>query len=103
MANRPADGQRKLFPGTAEVIMKHTGAEIEDAARRFEQLAENLDPASVAAEDLSDMRAVECQRPRRFPRRVRAGASRTGRSGGDALRIGSAMRTRKSSSVSRAG
>ena len=38
--------------------MKHTGAEIEDAARRFEQLAENLDPASVAAEDLSDMRRL---------------------------------------------
>ena len=38
--------------------MKHTDAEIEDAARRFEQLADNLDPASVAAEDLSDLRAV---------------------------------------------
>src|SRR5258708_4519893 len=38
--------------------MKHTDAEIEDAAHRFEQLADNLDPASVAAEDLSDLRAV---------------------------------------------
>jgi hypothetical protein len=38
--------------------MKHTDAEIEDAARRFEQLADDLDPASVAAEDLSDLRAV---------------------------------------------
>ncbi len=38
--------------------MKHTDAEIEDAARRFERLADNLDPASVAAEDLSDLRAV---------------------------------------------
>jgi hypothetical protein len=38
--------------------MKHTDAEIEDAAGRFEQLADNLDPASVAAEDLSDLRAV---------------------------------------------
>ena len=38
--------------------MKHTDAEIEDAARRFEHLADNLDPASVAAEDLSDLRAV---------------------------------------------
>ncbi len=37
--------------------MKHTDAEIEDAARRFEHLADNLDPASVAAEDLSDLRA----------------------------------------------
>ena len=38
--------------------MKHTDAEIEDAARRFERLADNLDPASVALEDLSDLRAV---------------------------------------------
>ena len=38
--------------------MKHTDAEIEDAARRFERLADNLDPASVAPEDLSDLRAV---------------------------------------------
>ena len=38
--------------------MKHTDAEIEDAARRFEQLADDLDPASVAAEDRSDLRAV---------------------------------------------
>jgi hypothetical protein len=38
--------------------MKHTDAQIEEAARRFEQLADNLDPASVAAEDLSDLRAV---------------------------------------------
>ena len=38
--------------------MKHTDAEIEEAARRFEHLADNLDPASVAAEDLSDLRAV---------------------------------------------
>lgn len=39
-------------------LMKHTDAEIEDAARRFEQLADNLDPASMATEDLSDLRAV---------------------------------------------
>jgi hypothetical protein len=38
--------------------MKHTDADIEDAARRFEQLAEALDPADVTAEDLSDLRAV---------------------------------------------
>jgi hypothetical protein len=38
--------------------MKHTDTEIEDAARRFEQLADNLDPASVATEDPSDLRAV---------------------------------------------
>lgn len=39
-------------------LMKHTNAEIEDAARRFEQLAEAIDPADVTAEDLSDLRAV---------------------------------------------
>jgi hypothetical protein len=38
--------------------MKHTDAEIEDAARRFEHLADKLDPAGVAPEDLSDLRAV---------------------------------------------
>jgi hypothetical protein len=38
--------------------MKHTDAQIEEAARRFEQLADELDPASVTAEDLSDLRAV---------------------------------------------
>lgn len=38
--------------------MKHTDAQIEEAARRFEQLADDLDPASVTAEDLSDLRAV---------------------------------------------
>jgi hypothetical protein len=39
-------------------VMKLTDAEIEHAARRFERLADNLDPASVAPEDLSDLRAV---------------------------------------------
>ena len=40
------------------ISMKHTDAQIEEAARRFEQLADDLDPASVTAEDLSDLRAV---------------------------------------------
>jgi hypothetical protein len=38
--------------------MKHTDAEIEDAARRFERLADQLDPAAAVAEDLSDLHAV---------------------------------------------
>ena len=38
--------------------MKHTDAEIEEAARRFEQLAGELDPESVQVEDLADLRAV---------------------------------------------
>jgi hypothetical protein len=38
--------------------MKHTDAEIEEAASRFEMLADRLDPASVKADDLSDLRAI---------------------------------------------
>ena len=38
--------------------MKHTDAEIEEAARRFEQLAGELDPQSAQVEDLADMRAI---------------------------------------------
>jgi hypothetical protein len=38
--------------------MRHTDAEIEDAARRFEQLADQLDPAIAAVDDLSDVRAI---------------------------------------------
>jgi len=38
--------------------MRHTDAEIEEAASRFEQLADNLDPATATADDLSDLRAV---------------------------------------------
>jgi hypothetical protein len=38
--------------------MKHTNAEIEEAASRFEALADRLDPNSVTADDLSDLRAV---------------------------------------------
>jgi hypothetical protein len=38
--------------------MKHTNAEIEEAASRFEALADNLDPNSVTADDLSDLQAV---------------------------------------------
>jgi hypothetical protein len=38
--------------------MRHTDAEIAEAASRFERLADNLDPAFVTADDLSDLRAV---------------------------------------------
>ena len=38
--------------------MKHTDTEIEDAARRFEALAEDLDPDTAAVEDLADLRAI---------------------------------------------
>jgi hypothetical protein len=38
--------------------MKYTDAQIEEAARRFEQLADQLDPATAEAEDLSDLRAI---------------------------------------------
>jgi hypothetical protein len=38
--------------------MKHTDAEIEEAASRFEVLPDSLAPASVTADDLSDLRAI---------------------------------------------
>ena len=38
--------------------MKHTDTEIEEAARRFEQLVGELDPQSAQVEDLADLRAI---------------------------------------------
>jgi hypothetical protein len=38
--------------------MRHTDAQIEEAARRFEQLADQLDPATAEVEDLWDLRAI---------------------------------------------
>jgi hypothetical protein len=38
--------------------VKHTDAEIAEAASRFEILADNLGPSTVVADDLSDLRAV---------------------------------------------
>jgi hypothetical protein len=38
--------------------MRHTDAQIEDAARRFDQLADRLDPATAVVDDLSDLRAI---------------------------------------------
>ena len=38
--------------------MRHTDTEIEDAARRFERLADQLDPATAHVDDLSDLRAI---------------------------------------------
>ena len=38
--------------------MTHSDAEIEEAASRFQRLADDLDPATAKAEDLSDLRAV---------------------------------------------
>jgi hypothetical protein len=38
--------------------MRHTGAEIQDAARRFGQLAGQPGPATAEVDDLSDLRAV---------------------------------------------
>ncbi|HEV3382436.1 MAG TPA: hypothetical protein VG142_15835 [Trebonia sp.] len=38
--------------------MNHTDAEIEEAASRFEMLADRLDPAKAKADDLSDLRAI---------------------------------------------
>ena len=38
--------------------MKHTDEQIEDAARRFETLADDLDPKTAQVEDLADLRAI---------------------------------------------
>jgi hypothetical protein len=38
--------------------MKHTDAEVEEAARRFQTLADELDPETADVEDLADLRAV---------------------------------------------
>jgi hypothetical protein len=41
--------------------MRHTDAEIGEAASRFERLADNLGPATMKADDPSDLRAVRRQ------------------------------------------
>ena len=38
--------------------MRYSDAQIEEAASRFEQLANGLDPATATVDDLSDLRAV---------------------------------------------
>ena len=38
--------------------MRYTDDQIEEAARRFEELADRLDLASAAVDDLSDLRAI---------------------------------------------
>jgi len=40
------------------IKMRHTDEEIDEAARRFEQLAKNLDPATAEAADTDDLREV---------------------------------------------
>lgn len=38
--------------------MRHTDGQIQQAAERFEQLADSLDPDTAEVEDLSDLQAV---------------------------------------------
>jgi hypothetical protein len=38
--------------------MTHSDAEIEEAASRFQRLADELDPTTAKVDDLSDLRAV---------------------------------------------
>ncbi len=38
--------------------MKHTDAEIDQAARKFEQWADSLDPATTRAENTEDLQAI---------------------------------------------
>jgi hypothetical protein len=38
--------------------MRYTDEQIEETSRRFEELADQLDPATAAVDDLSDLRAI---------------------------------------------
>ncbi|HLR96502.1 MAG TPA: hypothetical protein VK053_18400 [Jiangellaceae bacterium] len=38
--------------------MRHTDEEVERAAKRFEELADELDPTATEAEDTEDLRAI---------------------------------------------
>jgi DNA repair exonuclease SbcCD ATPase subunit len=40
------------------IIMRHTNDEIERAARRFEQLADKLDPATAEVDHTDDLREI---------------------------------------------
>jgi len=40
------------------ITMRHTDDEIERAAKRFDQLADELDPATAEIEDTQDLRAI---------------------------------------------
>jgi hypothetical protein len=46
-----------------EVIVKHTDAKIEEAARRFETLADELDPETASVDGLADLRPSPRPRP----------------------------------------
>ena len=46
------------FLGKGGDHMKHTDEQIEEAARRFEALADELDPQTAQVEDLADLRAI---------------------------------------------
>jgi hypothetical protein len=39
-------------------MVRHTDDEIEQAAQRFEQLADKLDPATAETDDTEDLRAI---------------------------------------------
>lgn len=39
-------------------MTRHTDSEIEQAARRFERLANELDPAAAKVEDIEDLRKI---------------------------------------------
>ena len=38
--------------------MRHTDAEIKQAAQRFERLADEVDPATIEADETEDLRAI---------------------------------------------
>jgi hypothetical protein len=40
------------------ITIRHTDEEVERAARRFDQLADELDPATAEVDDTDDLRAI---------------------------------------------
>jgi hypothetical protein len=64
--------------------MKHTDEEIEEAAHRFEALADELDPGTASVEDLAHLRAIAdaAERARRDEACSPSGWRWPGRTGG---------------------
>jgi hypothetical protein len=64
--------------------IKHTDEQIEEAARRFEALADELDPETAEVEDLADLRAIAeaAERARRDEVLLTERVALPGRTGG---------------------
>src|SRR5215471_1142100 len=86
-------GRSSTGPSAKGEVMTYVDDQVEDAARPFEQFADQLDPATATVDDLSDLRGRRSRRPgppRRGP------GHRAGRSGA-AQNLKTATRTRTAS------